>query len=443
MELRFVGVAATTLALAAATLTLTSPAEGLNTNRTGRADDRGFPRFYTDDSGLSLQLCEDGTAACLGARPGNLVAPDGEALYWAATATLPTRRGDLDVEFALEAAFGDGGGPVVFDRIRIRGHLDRAGRYILRHPYGTKRFRAARPAEQRNVDVTIDLGCSLNRGGPCQGRIDNWLRSRSPRVGYLGRGEVATRVTGGTKRNELVLRTRRGRIIGQTSRFAVLGKLASGPAAALSRTSVDMGNTARARKRTITIRNLGNRTLDFRRIRVRGDDTFRIRRRLSTCRVRTAVRSGRACRITLRYVPDGRRVSTGRIVIRDDTRARRHRIRLRAATAADLSMRRRMHFTARRVGTQSNIRRVVVENTGVVPMRIRGVFLKGRNDRSFVRRSGDGPLCSKGMRLRPGGACAVYVAFSPRNFGLKRSNLWVRSNALSAPHRVRLNGRGR
>jgi hypothetical protein len=201
------------------------PTYSINTRQTGRQDSRGFPLYYTDDRGLHLRLCESGTRQCLGARPRDLVAPEGEAFYWMATATIRSKRGPLDIEFALEAAFGGARGlkPIVFDRIRIRGHLRQAGRYVLDHPYGSTRFRAITPAEQRNVDFTVDRACSLERGGTCNGRIDNFLRALNPPKGYVGFGERRTLVRGGTVRNSLVLRSGR-RVIGQTNRFAVLGR---------------------------------------------------------------------------------------------------------------------------------------------------------------------------------------------------------------------------
>jgi hypothetical protein len=200
------------------------PTYSLDTSHTG-ALDRGFPHHYTDDSGLKLKLCVDGTGRCLNAVRSDLVAPAGEALYWAAAATLRSRRGPIDVEFALEAAFNDRGRPIVFDRIRIRGHLGRAGRYVLRHPYGQTRFRAITPREQRNVDRTIDLNCSIERNGRCSGRITKFLRARNHPPGYAGFGERATRVKGGTVRNHLVLRTGKGKVIGSTDKLAVVGKI--------------------------------------------------------------------------------------------------------------------------------------------------------------------------------------------------------------------------
>ena len=215
-------VAATVIAAVAAAAV---PTYSLDTSHTGAVDSRGFPRHYTDDTGLKLKLCVDGTGRCLNAVRGDLVAPEGEALYWAATAPLRSRRGTVDVEFALEAAFNDRGRPIVFDRIRIRGHLSRAGRYVLQHPYGRTRFRAITPREQRNVDHTIDSSCSIERNGRCRGRITNFLRSRNHPAGYAGFGERRTRVKGGTVRNHLVLRTRQGKVIARTSKLAVVGKI--------------------------------------------------------------------------------------------------------------------------------------------------------------------------------------------------------------------------
>jgi hypothetical protein len=200
------------------------PSQGLG--RAGARDDRGFPTYYKDNRGLALRLCEDGTGRCLGASRGDLVPPEGEAFYWMATATIHSKRGPLDVEFALEAAFA-GTRPIVFDRIRIRGHLNKKGAYILGHPYGANRFRAITPREQRNVDMTQDRSCHLRRQARCGGLIDNFLRARVAPKGYIGPGAARlTRVKGGTVRNSLILRTGNGKVIGRTSKFEIVGKRA-------------------------------------------------------------------------------------------------------------------------------------------------------------------------------------------------------------------------
>ncbi len=199
------------------------PTYSIDTRHTGRLNKRGFPIHYTDDRGVQVQLCVNGTRRCLRTKRSDLLPPEGEAFYWAANTTVHSSRGPVDVELALEAAFGGAGRPIVFDRIRIRGHLRQAGNYILEHPYGQTRFRAITPLEQRNVNLTHDRMCSVKRDGPCPGRIDNFLRAKNPPKGYLGFGGRRTLVVGGTLRNSVVLKTAAGEVIGSNSKFAVLG----------------------------------------------------------------------------------------------------------------------------------------------------------------------------------------------------------------------------
>lgn len=212
----------------AALLAAAVPTYSIDTRHTGRKDDRGFPLFYTDNRNLSLRMCEDGTPKCLRADRGDLIPPEGENFYWMATAHVPSRlgRGSVDVELALEAAFA-GQRPIVFQRIRIRGHIHK-GRYVLLHPYGRTRFRAIHFTEQRNVDTTIDRNCSLDRRGRCRGLITNFLRAKNPPKGYVGFGGRRTLVKGGTARNFLVIKKRTGKLVGSTHKFAILGKRAGG-----------------------------------------------------------------------------------------------------------------------------------------------------------------------------------------------------------------------
>ena len=429
------------LAVGAASLALTSPVQGLDRNAVGGLDARGFPTFYTDDSGLSLQVCEDGSANCLGATTADLAdRTDGEAFYWMAAAELPTSRGDLSVEFALEAAFAATDEPMVFDRLRVRGDLTRAGRYTLLTPYGRQRI-TAEGLGPRNVNFTQDDVCALTPGGGCPGRITNFLRSPNAPTGYLGGGETATRVIGGTVRNKLALLAPGGRVLGSTARFAVMGKLAPGPAAGLSTDLVNFGNQARTTRRGVTVNNLGDSALDFASIRVAGATTIRVAR--TGCAAQASLPAGGSCRVNLLYRPGARKVSTASLIIDDNTNVGLHRIPVKAMTAAVFSAPRRVHFTARKVGTESGARRVVVENTGVLPMRIGSISIAGGDARSFERRNGQAPRCAKGMSVRPGRACAIYVAFAPKTFGPKSSTLTVRSSAANSPSRVALGGRGR
>lgn len=426
------------LALSAASLALTSPAQGIDATGTGALDARGFPTHYTDDSGISLKICEDGSANCLGATTADLAdTTDGEAFYWMATASIPSSRGTLDVEFALEAAFSAPNVPMVFDRLRVRGDLTRAGTYTLQHPYGSTRVEAANPAQPRNVNFTDDIVCTLNAG--CAGRIDSFLRAVPSPVGYIGGGDTLSRVAGGTVRNELVLRAPNGDVIGRTARFAILGQVADGPAAALSADSVDFGNSRTAVRRSVAVRNLGLAPLALQNISVTGARSITVAN--SGCAARASLASGATCQINLTYRPGARNVSTGTLVVNDDTIASVHRLPVRAMTASVFSARRNVSFRRTPVREETRARRIVVENTGVVPMRIRSVQLS--NERNFDRRTGQGPLCARGLSVRPGAACAIYVAFTPKTFGPKTATVTVRSNAANDPGVINLSGRGR
>ena len=316
------------LAVGVATLAVTGPAQGLNTGKTGDPDATSFPAHYTDDSGVSLQLCVDGSARCAGAVPGDVdatSAPDGEGFYWMATATVRSPRGRIDVEFAHEAAWASLTQPIVFDRTRIRGQL-RRGTYTLLTPYGRTRF-AAEGVGPRNVNLTQDPGCAQARGGPCSAKMTNWLRATGAPLGYLGNGAALRTVTGGTFRNNLVLLAPNGKVIGRTARFAITGKLADGPAALLPTHVVNFGNGAKVVHRSIRLRNPGNAALALQGIRVVGANTFKVAR--TGCAARTSLPSGASCPINITYRPGLHRRSAARLLVNDNTIAGLHRVFIR------------------------------------------------------------------------------------------------------------------
>lgn len=209
-------------------LSVAGSASALNGRRIGGLDDRGFPKFYMDMAGKALQICDDGSAFCQGVGPNALTPPEGEAFYWVALTPLKTARGTLSVEMAVEAAFA-GQRPIVFSRLRVRGHLNRRGNYLLLHPFGATRIHAIATGNQRNVDFTRDVPCSLRDPGRCAARMDRWLKSVNPAPHYLGT-RTRTQVTGGSKRNFVQLIARNnGKAIGISRQFRIVGK-ACGPA---------------------------------------------------------------------------------------------------------------------------------------------------------------------------------------------------------------------
>ena len=448
---RLIGATGAALAMGAASLALTAPAGATDTAHTGPAVAAlgGFPAYYTDDSGISVQPCVDASANCGGATaiddgaggPGMAVAGDGEGFYWTADATLNTPRGSLQVIMAQEAAWASPTQPIVFDRLRVRGHLSQSGIYTLLTPYGSKKFEAGPVAEQRNVFDTEDLSCAMTVGGGCAGHVTNWLRAVNAPVGFLGDSASATRFTGGTVRNEFVLKAPNGAVIGRTPRAIIMGKLAAGPAALLSADSVDFGNTAKLGRRTVTLTNQSTDALTLQSITVAGANTISVAK--TGCAGRASLASGASCAVNLVYRPGARKVSNATLVINDDTIAGVHRIPAKAMTSSEFSARRAVSFKTVKVGSSSNTHRVVVTNTGVKPLKVKGIAISGSGARSFERRVGRAPVCTKGAVVKPRKACALYVGFAPKTFGAKTANLTVRTNAASSPDVVKLSGRGR
>lgn len=319
-------VAAAVLAATAVAATLTSPAEAV---RAGDLDARGFPVDFTDSSGLTLAMCEDGTARCSAATEADLVAPEGENFYWMATTTIPTDRGPIDVEFAQEAAFNVDQ-PIVFDRMRVRGHVTRAGKYTLLHPYGRTTVTADSPANPRNLNFTSDRECgALTANMLCDRRITNFLHARTSSVGYIGNPNTPTLVAGSPLRNKIIVLFG-GKVIGQTKRFAIQGKL-NGPAAMLPTALIDFGKATQAKTKSITIRNPGTEALTISSLTVAGSNAIN-KVNTSTCRSGANVASGGSCVLTMRYRPGLARgaASKATITIRDNTPAGVHRLPVQA-----------------------------------------------------------------------------------------------------------------
>ena len=336
---RLLGTAVATLVVGVTTLAVNGPAQGLNMDKIGAPDaaNGGFPSHYTDNFGISLEPCIDASARCGGATadsdgaggPGMAVAGDGEGFYWMATATVRSPRGNIDVEFAHEAAWADPVTPIVFDRTRIRNTANgvlKPGKYTLLTPYGRMRFSAV-GLGQRNVNETQDLGCAQAPGANarCAGKMTNWLRAVGAPLGYLGNSVSLTEVRGGTFRNNLVLLDSTGKKIGSTARFAIMGKLAANePAAMLSTGAVMFGHTAKVVKRTITLKNQGTAPLTLQGISLRGAKTFTLGK--TGCAAQASLASGASCPINLTYRPNFRRPTSARLVINDDTIAGIHRV---------------------------------------------------------------------------------------------------------------------
>jgi hypothetical protein len=311
------GAAATLSVLLAATaIAAMAPSQALDSTRVGPRDSTraGFPAYYTDEDGVALQLCVDGTAKCGGGTlrsdgaggPGVGVGPDGEGFYFVATTSLSAPGLDLDIEFAAEAAWMSRTQPMTFDRVRIRGHSDSAGDIPVTTPYGTFTVTADAPTAVRNVNFTEDIGCVI---APCDFRrmttnplahITTWLTATNPPAGYLGNavteqpatvgvgGPAATVSAGGASKSSWVIQ----------------GKLASANRVSLPGT-LNFGNAARLATRSVTMKNLGTDRVTPRTIKavtLKGSKNFRIAAG-TTCKAGKALAVGDSCKVVVKFKP--------------------------------------------------------------------------------------------------------------------------------------------
>jgi hypothetical protein len=167
----------------------------------------GFPAYYADSTGLQVGLCIEDPGCPASPPASDMVAPDGEAFYQLANATVTAPGGkSVTVDFNVEGAYLDDT-PITFGRIQFTARgLTPGATYTVDHPYGTSHFTVdakgellggKRAAQREETDGSFNgtLGSSI---GP-------FLRSTSAPAGYLGNGVTETTVTGGPLRNTMTV----------------------------------------------------------------------------------------------------------------------------------------------------------------------------------------------------------------------------------------------
>jgi len=182
----------------------------------------GFPAWYKDTNGLSLDLCLTDPLLCLLDAPVTLTNPGApfpnnfggtfpeEAFYQRVDGIMPTNNGGQALlVMALEAAFVNGpvaaGDQVTFARVRVRVDNLIAGQsYTVTSPVGIFTFVAAN-AGVRGINSTVDVG--LIPGSFTEalgGAVGPWLQwdSGLPILDaagreYIGSPAIEHTITGG------------------------------------------------------------------------------------------------------------------------------------------------------------------------------------------------------------------------------------------------------
>ncbi len=230
----------------------------------------GFPTWYRDTEGLTLELCLSPLGLCLAETPdptAPATVPDnfgGEAFWWAAEAALTSQNGaSALLTLALEAAFANeeviDGDQIGFGRLRIRiGNLKPGETYTVTTPFGVFEF-ADVPGGPRGINFTDDVGIIVPAGdfsGALASSIGPFLvwdpeDAPAPPPGFIGNPAIEHTVIGSP------LGTNVFRIEGpdvggpridvlETDLFSVMGKIFTvcGDAVTEGAEQCDDGNTA-------------------------------------------------------------------------------------------------------------------------------------------------------------------------------------------------------
>ena len=303
---RLLALLALTLA-AVPTLVSLGPAEALNPDAVGPRDpgQRGFPAYYTDDSGVELQMCDDGSAACLGATNASLAPAAGENFYWMATADMSTAGLEVSMEFAAEAAWANRTTPITFDRLRIRGHANQIGTYTVTHPYGTTNVQVTDANAVRNINFTEDIGCEGARCNFAQmataGQITSWITSTTPPAGRLGDGVTAEAAEVNGVPAEVSISGPAG--TASTSDFVVMGKLANANAVYAPK-SLAFGLVRTAKTRSVRVKNLNTPDASpytIGAVTLTGSKAFR--KAAGTCTNGLVLAIGASCTVGVKFRP--------------------------------------------------------------------------------------------------------------------------------------------
>lgn len=176
--------------------------------------DTGFPAWIEDSKGLRLEPCFSG-AVCSATAPDPSLPPStpdnigDRVVYWAASATMPTRDGGrASLSLTTQGGFLPSREPKtaaqqVLNRIHIQVDNPVPGAtYRVTHPYGVETFTDV-DGGRRGIDFTEEVGCLQ---APCgdfaaslNGRVGPWLTWDEPGsapAGYVGDGQTPHRVTG-------------------------------------------------------------------------------------------------------------------------------------------------------------------------------------------------------------------------------------------------------
>ena len=386
----------------------------------------GFPTSYTA-GGVTLELCLD-TPLCL-APAADMVAPDGEAFYYHASAEVAGVVGFV----ALEGAFLDQD-PIVFQRTQVDaapGVFQPGATYTITDPYGSYTC-------DGNDNPAIRTRCRIESGGgpnvfsdAVTGRITSFMTSTAAPAGHIGNAVSPTTVTGVA--NPTFRVTGPG-LVASTNQWIVQGRLA-GPEAAPApgatvtpAATVDFGGQpvdgGASATRTVTLRSSGNIGLSGIAAST-GSAEFPMS---STCAATLAV--ARECTVTVGFDPAAAGPRAGVLTIASSAGSRtvplagRGQVGSLAVGPSTLDF---GNVTIDRLAAKV----VTVRNAGDASMVFTGAALSGAGADLFGLGGAASPRCVGGTTLVPGASCQLGVTFRPTGTGVRSASMQVTADHLT------------
>ena len=390
----------------------------------------GFPAFYTDATGLSLQLCLDSITLCIADQTGPISAPDGEAFYWAADASA----GGLDAHWALEAAFGETDNPEVFQRTQYSssdGALQPNSTYTITDPFTS----ATEPpqtcptdgaGEIANNACRTETDAALGFGGAVTGRLGPFLTATSGApVGYIGGGPDSLSTVTGSPTGFNMLRVEGPGITStcaggtipscaETALFAVSGKIADGPGAVMNTDPLDFGNTSAVTSQNITYSSIGTTSASVTSASVTPNNAA-FSADASAC---SSVASGASCNIVVTYSPTAGDDLSATLTINDNTPGTGRTVALSGSSLPVSSLSgNSLAFGRQKVTSGASAAKIVtVSNDGAAPLSVSGA---STGSSQFQPTNG----CS--TAVAPGASCDISVVFDPSSTGAKTGTLSI------------------